>query len=168
MGLNFDSRAVVAGQRREGDMTRGSSVRSIFLASMWLIINGTFSLVAPTGVRAQALQGEIDGNVTDSTQGAIVGARVVATNTETNFSRAGVTNSSGAYTLPDLPPGPYTISVTAPGLQIYNQTGIAVSANAVRRADLTLTVGQVSETVTVEALAAALQTDRSDVRAEMT
>ena len=56
----------------------------------------------------------------------------------------------------------------SPFSQSYNQTGIALSPNAVRRADVTLTVGQVSETVTVEALAAALQTDRSDVRAEMT
>ena len=149
-------------------MKRGSSFRSIFLASMWLIIDVMSALVAPIGARAQALQGEIDGNVTDSTQGAVVGARVVATNAETNFSRATVTNSAGAYTLPDLPPGTYTISVTAPGFQTYNQTGIGVSPNAVRRADVTLTVGQVSETVTVEALAAALQTDRSDVRAEMT
>jgi uncharacterized protein (DUF2141 family) len=114
-------------------MKRGSSFRSIFLASMWLIIDVMSALVVPIGARAQALQGEIDGNVTDSIQGAVVGARVVATNAETNFSRATVTNSAGAYALPDLPPGTYTISVTAPGFQTYNQTGIAVSPNAVRR-----------------------------------
>jgi hypothetical protein len=125
-------------------------------------------LVAPNGIVAQALLGEIDGNVTDPTQSAIGGARVVATNIETNVKRETVTNSTGGYTLPDLPPGTYTVSITAPGFQSYNQTGITVSPNAVRRSDVTLTVGQISESVTVEALAAALQTDRSDVRAEMT
>ena len=133
----------------------------------WIVVT-IAALVVSNNARAQALLGEIDGNVTDSTQGAIVGARVVATNTETNFIRQTVTNSVGGYTLPDLPPGTYTISVTAPGFQTYTQTGAAVSPNAVRRADVTLTVGQVSETVAVVASAAALQTDRSDVRAEMT
>ncbi|PWU05464.1 MAG: hypothetical protein C5B51_14470 [Terriglobia bacterium] len=126
------------------------------------------TLGTPGGVSAQALLGEIDGNVTDSSQAVIVGARVAATNLETNFNREAITNSAGGYSLPGLPPGTYKVSVSAPGFQTYNQTGAAVSPNAVLRVDVTLTVGQLSETVAVIASAAALQTDRSDVRAEMT
>jgi hypothetical protein len=65
-----------------------------------------FSLLlrAPAGAQAQALLGEINGNVVDSTQAAIVGARVVATNPDTNFSRQTTTNFVGGYTLADLPP----------------------------------------------------------------
>jgi hypothetical protein len=127
-----------------------------------------FGLLGPKDVRAQALLGEIDGNITDSTQASIIGASVVVTNTGTNFSRQTVTNSVGGYAIPDLPPGTYTIVVTAPGFQTFNEAGAAVAPNAVLRVDVTLTVGQVSETVAVIASAAALQTDRADVRAEMT
>ena len=101
----------------------------------------------------QALLGEIAGNVTDSSQALIVGARVTATHAETNLSRQTLTNSAGGYTLPGLPPGTYTISVSAPGFQTYNQTGAAVAPNAVLRVDATLTIGEVTETVSVNATA---------------
>lgn len=62
------------------------------------------ALLAPAGAQAQALLGEINGTVVDATQAAIVGARVVATNPDTNFSRQTTTNFVGGYTLADLPP----------------------------------------------------------------
>lgn len=123
------------------------------------------ALPAPAGAQAQALLGEINGNVVDATQAAIVGARVVATNPDTNFSRQTTTNSVGGYTLVDLPPGRYTIVVTAPGFQTYSQTGATVAPNAVFRVCVILTVGLVNETVAVVASAAALRTDRADIRA---
>ena len=143
----------------------------------WLCVQNSLSvfvfcilaaLLAPARAQAQALLGEINGNVVDSTQAAIVGARVVATNPDTNFSRQTTTNSVGGYTLADLPPGKYTIVVTAPGFQTYSETGATVAPNAVLRVDVILTVGLVNETVAVVASAAALQTDRADIRAEMT
>ena len=109
------------------------------------------ALLAPAGAQAQALLGEINGNVVDATQAAIVGARVVATNPDTNFSRQTTTNSVGGYTLVDLPPGRYTIVVTAPGFQTYSQTGATVAPNAVFRVCVILTVGLVNETVAVVA-----------------
>src|SRR6516225_6955095 len=98
---------------RGGHMQRGSFVRSTFLASTCWIIGAASILVVPKEAVAQALLGEIDGNVTDSTQAAIVGAVVVATSAETNIRRETVTNSAGGYALPDLPPGTYTITITA-------------------------------------------------------
>jgi hypothetical protein len=53
---------------------------------MWLIIDVMSALVAPIGARAQSLQGEIDGNVTDSTQGAVVGAALVQTQADGEIS----------------------------------------------------------------------------------
>src|SRR5215831_6934184 len=73
---------------------------------------------------AQLLQGTIDGNVTDSSQSAVAGARVVAVNQQTNFSRETVTNSTGLYTIPTLPPGTYTITVNASGFSPYSRTGV--------------------------------------------
>jgi hypothetical protein len=125
-------------------------------------------LLAPPSGSAQLLQGTIDGNVTDSSQASIVGATVTATNQETNFSRETVTNSEGGYTLATLPPGVYTVVVKAQGFQAYTQTGIVVNGNEVRRVNVTLALGQVNETVTVSAQTTTLQTDRADVRTDLT
>ena len=127
------------------------------LAVRWVAVFIAFSVVAGSGARAQLLQGTIDGNVADSSQAAVVGAKVTAKSQQTNFVREAVTNSSGAYDLPGLPPETYTITVTAPGFQNYVQTGVSVTPNTIRRVNATLAVGQVTETLTVEASAQALQ-----------
>jgi hypothetical protein len=143
-------------------MLRGSPVVGLFLV---LIV--ALTLVTPYNAPAQILQGTLDGNVVDSTQAAVGGATVVAKNQETNFTRETTTNSVGGYSLPGLPPGTYTLTVTSQGFQAYTQTGIGITPNAIRRADVTLTVGQVTESVTVAASAAALQTDRSEIRSDV-
>jgi len=67
-----------------------------------------------------------------------------------------------------LPPGTYTITVSSAGFQSYVETEIAVMPKTIRRVDVTLTVGQVTENLTVEASVAALQTDRAEIRSEVT
>jgi hypothetical protein len=113
------------------------------------------------------LQGTIDGNVVDPSQAAIAGATVVAVNEGTNFTRNTVTNAVGEYTLPTLPPGAYTVTVKASGFEAYQRTGIAVESNGVTRVNVAMVTGKVNETLTVTAQAAALQTDRADVRADL-
>ena len=122
----------------------------------------------PEWCRAQLLQGTINGNVADASQAAIVAAAVTAQNTGTSFTRETVTNSAGEYTLATLPPGTYTVSIKAQGFQTYQRTGIVVEPNTITRADVTLIVGQVSETLTVTAQSPPLQTDRAEVRSEIT
>src|SRR5467141_1436343 len=146
-------------------MKWGFSFRDRFLA---LSCSAALTLVAPDGARAQllqgSLQGTIDGNVTDSSQAAIVTAR----DQQTNFTRETKTSSVGGYSLSGLPPGTYIITVSSAGFQSYTQTGIAVTPNTIRRVNVTLTVGQVTESVTIVASADALQTDRAEIRSEVT
>ena len=63
-----------------------------------------------TGAAAQAVYGSLVGNVTDTTGGAIPGATVTATHTQTNLTREVVTNVSGAYSIPNIPSGTYQLS----------------------------------------------------------
>jgi hypothetical protein len=126
-----------------------------------------FVLLAPHPAMAQLLQGTINGNVTDASAAAIVGATVAAKNEQTGFARDTATNSAGGYTLPTLPPGIYTVTVTAQGFQPYPQSGIVVEPNNVTRVDVTIAVGQVRQNVTVEATSS-LETDRADVRSDLT
>ena len=122
----------------------------------------------PPAGRAQSLFGTIAGDVTDSTQSAVVGAKVVASNPDTGFTRETVTNPVGVYTVPDVPPGTYTVTVTATGFQTFTKTGIVVTVQSLSRLDVTLAVGSSSESITVSAESIGLQTDRTDVRSELT
>ena len=112
----------------------------------------------------QLLQGSITGNVTDTSGAAIPGAKVVAKEQQTNSTRETTTNTAGMYSLPTMPLGTYNITVTAPSFQTTSVAGIKVSPEEVTRRDVTLELGQVNQTVEVQAEAVALQSDRADIR----
>src|SRR5262249_37515519 len=107
-----------------------------------------FTAAVPREATAQLLQGAIGGNITDNTNAAIVGAQVAATDQAIGFSRQTITNSSGSYNMPVLPPGTYSVTVRASGFQTYTRTGVVVSAEAVTRVDASLQLGAISENVT--------------------
>src|SRR5579859_2807868 len=116
---------------------------------------------------AQVFYGSIVGAVTDPSGAAVPNASVNITNTNTGQSRDVKTDSGGRYSLPDVQAGNYDIKVTAPGFRPIDKTGVAVSINTVTRVDAALEVGQLTEQVTVEASAVALQTDKADVHTEI-
>jgi Carboxypeptidase regulatory-like domain len=128
----------------------------------------TAVLVAPRHAIAQVLYGSIVGNVRDASEAPVPNAEVTATDRETNQSRQTVTNESGGYTFATLPSGTYDVKVSHPGFQIANLKEIGVTINSVARADVKLAVGAVTESIQVTADSLALQTDRSEVRAEVT
>src|SRR5580704_6002548 len=146
----------------------GESRRFLVHSALCLSAFVTLITIAPQRCTAQLLQGTIDGNVTDPSQAAVAGAKVTVTNQGTTLSRETVTNSSGEYTLPTLPPGTYNLAVKVAGFAPYSQTGIAVNANEVTRVNITLSVGQATQEVTVSAQAANLQTDKADASTDIT
>lgn len=118
-------------------------------------------------LNAQILYGSIVGNISDSSNAPIAGARVTVHNNDTGLSRETVTNESGGYSFPDLASGTYEVSFTKEGFTKVTRTDVPVTINNTSRVDLALQVGAVNESVQVSAQAAALQTDRSEVRAEI-
>ena len=116
-------------------------------------------------VQAQETTGTIAGNVSDTSGAAVVGATVNATNTLTNTVRSTVTDSAGQYTLPSLPAGTYALDVEMTGFQGQRTNSIVLDAGQSARQDFKITVGQVNETVTIQAGAAAalLQTENATV-----
>src|SRR5205085_8569857 len=95
--------------------------------------------------------GSIAGETRDSSGAVIPEAKVTATNTGTNAQRVAITNASGEYAFPSLPPGIYTVTAEKPGFKtlVRSQVEIQVQLNA--RIDFELQVGQVSESVEVVA-----------------
>ncbi len=117
---------------------------------------------------AQVLYGSIVGSVEDQTGALVPKATVTVTHKTTGVSRETTTDEAGRYSLVNLLPGPYDLKVTAGGFRPFTQTDVAVSVNTVTRVDVRLEVGPVTEQVTVAATAATLQTDKADVRSEIT
>jgi hypothetical protein len=118
--------------------------------------------------RAQVLYGSIIGNVADSTGAAVPGATVTIEQTETGLKRELVTDSTGAYHFTAVPSGTYTVTVTMSGFRSFGRPGVQVTLNSTARVDAKLEVGQLSETVSVSAETPLLQTDRAEVRSEIT
>jgi hypothetical protein len=126
------------------------------------------ALAVPSALDAQVLYGSLVGNVKDASDAAVANATVVITHRETNSTRQTATNDVGGYSFPTLQAGAYDVRVTKEGFATYAEQGVIVSINTVTRADVSLKVGAVTETVTVSSQVATLQTDRSEVRAEIT
>jgi hypothetical protein len=120
-----------------------------------------------TPARAQILYGGLVGNVTDASSAAVPGAKVSIQHVATGTARDATANEAGTYRFPTIPPGTYTVMVQASGFRAFRQSGVEVTVNNLTRVDARLEVGEVTEQVTVEASAVALQTDRSEVRHEV-
>ena len=120
----------------------------------------TFCCVAK--VKAQATSGTILGRVTDPQEGAVVGATVTAKNEETGLSRDTRSNGEGEYTLSNLPPGRYTVTVVQQGFTTATSNDNKLEIDQKLRLDVALTVGNVSETVSVTSDSPLLQTQSAE------
>ena len=116
-----------------------------------------------SSLQGQAVTGTLLGTVTDTSGAAVTGAKVEATAAATGAVHNSATNESGNYSFPDLQPGTYTVSAEATGFKRVTQQNIGLLSNSSVRVDLTLTPGNVSETVTVTTAPPLLQTDRADI-----
>src|SRR5207302_7322342 len=99
----------------------------------------------------------------DSSGAAVANAVVRATETGTTIVRSTITNETGNFTFPLVDPGTYALEVSREGFKKSNRSGVTLDANSTVRADFTLEIGSVSETVDVLASVAILQTDRADL-----
>jgi hypothetical protein len=107
--------------------------------------------VAPGGAfaQAQAANGNIEGIVRDSTNAPIPGATVTVTNTDTGATRTSLTDSDGSFRAVLLPLGQYRLIAELQGFKTFEQRGISLSAGQTVIINVELSVGAVSETVTI-------------------
>lgn len=105
------------------------------------------------GAAYAAVTASISGTVTDSSGAAVVGATVTATNVATAVAVSQQTNSQGYYSFQSLPLGTYTIEVAQKGFKSYKQTGLVLDVNSALVVDVSLQVGQNTETVEVSSSA---------------
>lgn len=139
-------------------MSRTSSFRTFRLISMVL---AAISLTIPAW--AQESRASIAGRITDPSDAVVVGAKVVANNVNTGVIVSAATNESGSFVIPFLLPGVYRVDVTASGFKSYSQDQIRLRVNDTLDLRIRLDLGNVAETITVEAGVAQLETADSSV-----
>src|SRR5213593_917103 len=128
-----------------------------------LVINLLALSVLPVCLFAQSTTGTISGSVVDAQQAVIPGAMVTARNVETNISRSVLTNEVGRFRIPNLPVGPYEVSVELSGFARYVRSGIILTLNQEAVLDLTLQPAGVSQEITVQENATALNVSNAEV-----
>ena len=115
-------------------------------------------LVFDAGVLAQGVSGTVKGVVMDSTGAVVPGANCVLTNVATGSSVTVTTFAEGVFTFSNVLPGTYNLKIDAAGFKSSTTTGVVVTAGELRTlGNLSLQVGESTETVQVTAEAAAIQ-----------
>jgi len=109
---------------------------------------------------AQETTATLRGVVVDASQSVVSGAKVAVTNTETGLRHSASTTVDGAYVVPLLPAGSYQMEVEASGFQRYLRKGITLVVNQQAVVNVELSVGAISETVTVNEEASPVNTVR--------
>ena len=123
------------------------------------LLGGLLVLLASAPAVAQSIStAQINGTVRDESSLPLPGVTVTATQTDTSLTRSVVTNETGAYVVQNLPIGPYRIEASLQGFKTYVQTGVVLEVNSNPTLNVTLAVGQLEETITVEGAAALVET----------
>src|SRR2546423_4192068 len=111
---------------------------------------------------------QISGVVKDPSGGVLPGVSVTATQTDTGLKRDVTTEVDGSYVIPNLPPGPYRLEAMLQGFRGFQQTGITLQVGASPTINVTLSLGQIAETITVQANASLVETKNLGVGQVMT
>lgn len=145
----------------EANMSNRKSIfRSISVSRLCHVLVLTAAVwLAATPAHAQtAGEGTLTGTVTDNTGAAIPNATVTAINAATHVATERTSSSAGLYTIAPLPPGTYSVQVSAAGFKALRQDNLQVNALGVLTFNPTLTIGETNETVVVTAAPPVLDT----------
>ncbi len=130
------------------------SIIKFFAVSSFLLAASAF---------AQQTTATLTGIVTDSSGAPVPNVKVKATSTRTNAVRETTTNEAGSYSLPFLAAGEYNIDTTKEGFQSGKVTGLTLQVGLTARVDVQINVGNVVESINVQANGATLQTENATV-----
>ncbi len=121
-----------------------------------------FAVLALTmGAFAQVQNGQITGTVTDPTGAAIPNAKITVSSPATGVNLSAMSNSTGNYTVKEVPVGTYKVTVEAPGFKTVSNTDVSVNAGTIAHVDSKMTMGQQREIVEVTGAVAQVNTEDS-------
>ena len=134
------------------------------MKTVWLSIGVLLAGLSCSVCSGQTLAtSQVSGNVTDQSGAVIPNAKIQITRVDTGVIHTTTTNSSGAYILPDLPAGNYSLQVTASGFKSYVQKGITLDVGTNPEFNVNLSVGAVTQQVVVQTINAQVETESNGV-----
>jgi hypothetical protein len=144
-------------------MTSPSGSTRIAIALLTLGALGLSLLISPHAW-AQVSGATLSGTVTDPSGATVPQAQISVRNLATGISTTMPANSGGFYTVPNLLPGSYDVKASAPGFATEVRSGFTLTVGAQQVLNLTLTVGQVTQTVQVTGEAPAVELASSTIK----
>ena len=145
----------MAALAREQWLRRGSLAALLTVFVLWA--------VAPPAAVAQEASATVNGVVSDPSGAAIPEAKVSLTNVNTAVVRTTVANSGGAYAFLNVVPGVYKLEASAAGFARVAQTAVTLEVNQTATFDFHLKIGESQQSVTVEAIGAAVESSTSEL-----
>ena len=121
------------------------------------------SLLFAASLMGQGAVGTLNGTILDSTGAVIPGATVVAINNGTGVESSTSSTTAGAYTLPYLPPGTYSLRITSPGFRTANQENVILRVGQTMTVNIEMQIGAVTEEVTVSATPPLLESGTAEI-----
>ena len=132
------------------------------------ISRGFFSAALSLGaLYAQSNLATVTGIITDAAGAAAPGVNVTILNQETNVRRSVLTNEEGAFTIVNLNPGRYELTGMKEGFRTFRETEIVLEVGQTLRSDFVLEVGPVSQTISVAATVAPLNTENGSIKGDV-
>ena len=128
-------------------MDRRINTRSILRLLLCAVV--VMAACGAVRLHAQAVGATLSGTISDQSGGVVPNAEVAVLNTATGETRTVSTNADGIFSAPNLQPGSYSVTVTAAGFSKAVQTGLTLTVGASQVLNLTMQVGQASQTVEV-------------------
>jgi len=148
-------------------MSHASGLIKLFASCAFLLVLG-LTVTFQANAQSQALNGQIEGTITDPNGAAVPSASVTVRNIETGAERQVTTDENGVYRAPLLPLGSWRVTVEAANFKRYVREGITLTAGQTATVDLALEAGDVSATVTVTSDAPIADPGKIDVGRVMT
>src|SRR5258705_1004799 len=121
-------------------------------------------LLTAAAASAQLSTAELSGRVTDTSGAVLPGVTVTMTQTATQATRSAITDADGTYVISNLPTGPYRLEVSLQGFRSYVQNGIVLQVGATPTINVSLELGSVAETITVEGAAPLIDVKSSGIK----
>ena len=122
---------------------------------VWLVV------LLTTAMLGQAPTATLVGRVSDPSQANVAGAKITIQNTSTNETRTVKSDTSGQYTISNLAPGTYAVTISMPGFTEITENNLVLTAEQTARLDTTLKIGATAESISVTADVGLLNTETS-------
>jgi Carboxypeptidase regulatory-like domain len=139
------------------------SFRLLAVNALIILIAWSLFVEAAEFAMAQDIFGRIVGTITDSSGSAVPNAKVTITEEATQISRVLTTEKNGYFVAEELPVGTYTVTAEKAGFKKSTKVGNALSAGGRLTVDLSMEVGDVTETVTVTATGETVNTSSGEI-----